>query len=306
MIKEIRNIFQHNKMQKFASLGMSVALWFFVMTSQDPVIRSSYTVPVSVINSPREYSISIEDKPIKVGLSAQRSYFIDYNNDDIHATVNVANLTEGEYDLPIEANFPKGFELKEIYPSTLHVKIEPFVEKQFASEVIVNGSTNSDSVFKGINKSLESLTVLGAKSDVEKVQRVIGYVGLTNNEDDFELEVPMSAIDSDGRQVKGIRVVPSSITVKVDLETGVIKKTVPVTANLTPPNGKEFEKITVVPEQIEIAGKEEIINPIESIQTMPLALPALDKDFHGTLRLNIPEGVTVQNNKVAVTAELKK
>ena len=58
-----------------------------------------------------------------------------------------------EYDLSVETNFPKGFELKEISPDKLHVKLEPFVEKQIATEVIVNGTTIPDSVVKEIVKS---------------------------------------------------------------------------------------------------------------------------------------------------------
>ena len=306
MIQRVKNILRYNKLQKFTALVMSMILWVFVMSSQNPVIKSSYTVPVSVINSPREFSVTVEDKPITIELSAPRSYFIDYSNEDIHATVNLANLTEGEYEVNVDAGYPKGFEFKEISPDKLHVKLEPFVEKQIAAEVIVNGSTVPDSVVKGIAKSLETLTVLGAKSDVAKVQRVIGYVGLTNNKDDFDLQVPMSAIDADGRQVKGVRVVPSEITVNVDIETGIKKKVVPIKVNLTAPSGKEFSKITAEPAQIEIAGKEEIIKDIDAIQTTTLILPALENDFHGTLRLAVPDGVTVAETKVAVTAELKK
>jgi len=272
---------------------MSTALWFFVMSSQNPVINSSYTVPVAVINSPRDFSVTVEDSPIKVKLSAPRSYFVDYSDRDIRATIDVANLAEGDYDLTVDVSYPKGFEIQEILPDKLHVKLEPYIDKQIEAEVIVNGTTISDAVVKGISKSLNHLTIVGAKSDVEKVKRVIGYVGLTNNEDDFDLQVPMSAIDADGREVKGVKVVPQ-------------KKVVPVVANLTAPNGKEFSKITVTPEQIEIAGKEEVIKSVESIQTAPLTLPSLKEDFHGTLKLVVPEGVTIQNDKVTVTAELKK
>ena len=307
MIRRLNDIFARNKLKKFIALLMSSALWFYVMSSQDPSITDSYVVPVAVINSSRDIRAIIDDKPIKVKLTAPRSNFAEYSNNDIRATIDVANLTEGEYDLPVETSYPKGFDLVGISPNTLHVKIEPYVEKQIAAEVIVNGEAVSDSVVKGIAKSLDNLTVIGAKSDVEKVQRVIGYVGLTTREeDDFELQVPMSAIDADGREVKNVRVVPSAITVTVDLETGIKKKSVPVNANITLPQGKEFSKITVEPAQIEIAGKEELLNTIESIQTVALTLPAVNDVFHGTLKLVIPEGVTVQIDKVTVTAELKK
>ena len=307
MIRQLNEIFSRNKIKKLTALAMSTALWFYVMGSQDPSMSGSYTVPVSVINSSRESRAILEEHPIKIKLSAPRSNFAEYSESDFRATVDVANLTEGEYDLPVEASYPKGFELQEVYPNQIHVKIEPYVEKQIEAEVIVNGEAVSDSVVKGIAKSLDNLTVIGAKSDVEKVQRVIGYVGLTTREeDDFELQVPMSAIDADGREVKNVRVVPSAITVTVDLETGIKKKSVPVNANITLPPGKEFSKITVEPAQIEIAGKEELLNTIESIQTVALTLPAVNDVFHSTLKLVIPEGVTVQIDKVTVTAELKK
>lgn len=306
MTGQLKNILRHNKLQKFIALVLATALWFFVMSSQNPVINSSYTVPIAVINAPRDYSVTLEDTPIKVKLSAPRSYFVDYSDRDIRATVDVANLAAGDYDLTVEVNYPKGFELRDISPEKLHVKLEPFLEKQMNAEVIVNGSTVSDAVVKGIAKSLDSITVIGARNDVEKVQRVIGYVGLTNNEDDFDLQVPMSAIDSDGREVKGVKVVPSFITVSVDLETGVQKKTVPVKVNLIAPSGKEFAKITVNPEQIEIAGKEEIINSITEIETVMLTLPALNDDFHGTLKLVLPKDIVVQQDRVTVTAVLKR
>jgi len=265
-----------------------------------------YTVPVAVINSPRDVKATVEDKPIKIKLTGARSNFAEYNDGDIHATVDISNLTEGEYDLPISAAFPKGFDLVNISPETLHVKIEPYVDKQITAEVIVTGSKISDAVVMDVAKSLETVTIVGAKSDVEKVQRVIGYVGLTDNQDDFEMQVPLSAIDADGREVKNIRVVPSAINVAVDLETGIDKKTVPVTADITLPSGKTFSKITIEPEQIEIFGTKEILEPITEIKTAPLTLPAVQNSFHGTLKLNLPGGVTSQVDKVTVTAEFNK
>ncbi len=306
MIKQLDEIFRRNKLKKFTALATSTTLWFYVMSSQDPPLTSSYAIPVEVINSPRDVRATVEQKPISVKLSAPRSYFADYKEKDIHATIDAANLTEGSYELPISASFPKGFELVSISPEKIHVQIEPFVDKQVAAEIIVTGSTISDAVVTNVAKSLENVSVVGAKSEVEKVKRVIGYVGLTDNKDDFEMQVPMSAIDSDGREVKNIRVVPSTMSVKIDLETGVTKKAVSVTADIILPSGKEFSKVTVEPSQIEIVGQGEILKNISEIKTVPLTLPAINENFHGTLKLALPDGVTCQVEKVTVTAELKK
>lgn len=306
MIKQLDNIFRRNKLQKFTALVVATALWFFVMGSQDPPMTGSYTVPVAVINSPRDVRATVEDKPVKIKLSGARSNFAEYKDEDIHATVDIANLTEGEYELPISAAYPKGFDLVSISPEKLHVKIDPYVDKQIAAEVIVTGSKISDAVVMNVAKSIETVTVIGAKTEVEKVQRIIGYVGLTDNQEDFEMQVPLSAVDADGREVKNVRVVPSAISVQIDLEKGIDKKTVPVTADITLPNGKSFSKITVEPSQIEITGSKEILDPIAEIKTVPLTLPAVHDTFHGTLKLILPEGVTTSTDKVTVTAEFKK
>ena len=306
MIKQLDNIFRRNKLQKFTALAVATALWFFVMSSQDPPMTGSYTVPVAVINSPRDVKATVEDKPIKVELTGARSNFAEYHDEDIHATIDIANLTEGEYDLPVAVSFPKGFDFVEISPDKLHVVIEPYVDRQINAEVIVTGSKISDAVIMNVSKSLETVTVVGAKTEVEKVQRIIGYVGLTDNQEDFERQVPLSAVDADGREVKNVRVVPSAISVKIDLEKGIEKKTVPVTADITLPSGKTFSKITVEPSQIEITGKKEILDPVAEIKTVPLTLPAVHDTFHGTLKLTLPEGVTASLDKVAVTAELQK
>lgn len=306
MIKQLDSIFRRNKLKKLSALVVATALWFYVMSSQDPAMTDSYTVPVAVINTPRDSKATVEDKPVKVKLSGARSNFAEYKDEDIHATIDIANLTEGEYELPISAAFPKGFDLVGISPDKLHVTIEPYIDKQIDAEVIVTGSKISDAVVVNVAKSLETVTVVGAKTEVAKVQRIIGYVGLTDNQEDFEIQVPLSAVDADGREVKNIRIVPSTINVVVDLETVVEKKTVPITADITLPNGKTFSSITVEPNQIEITGKKEILDTITELKTVPLTLPAVHDTFHGTLKINLPEGVTSSVDKVTVTAELKK
>lgn len=305
-MNRLKNFFKYNKIQKISALIVSMALWLFVMGSQDPVMNGSYHVSVSLVNPSREYRVVYEEQTVEVDLSGARSYFAEYKSGDIQAFISAANLTEGEYDLPIEVAFPKGFELSKVTPDKIHAKVDPYIEKQIPAEVIVNGSPIKDSYVKGITKSLENITVLGAKSSVNSVSRVIGYVGLTGNKDDFDIRVPMTAIDEDGREVKDVRVVPASIVVSVDIESGLSKKTVSVVSDISPPAGQVIEKITISPDTIEISGKEEILSSITSIPTARAVITTGKEDFKGTLKLILPEGVTAPINEVYVHAELQK
>ena len=306
MIRYIKNFFEYHKVQKIAALIIAASLWVYVMGSQDPIMESSYKVPVTLANPSREYRVVFADQSVEVDLTAPRSNFAEYKAADIHAFINAQNLSEGEFDLPVEVSFPKGFELNQVSPAKIHVQVDPYIEKQVPAEVIVNGTTVTDAVVKGISKSLDTITIIGPKTEVNSVHRVLGYVGLTGNKDDFEIRVPMTAIDEDGREVKSVRVVPSAINVFVDIESGLKKKTVPVISEISPPAGREIENISVEPANIEITAKEETLNLISSVQTAKAVITAGKEEFNGNLKVVLPEGVTSDISSVHVIATLKK
>lgn len=303
MLEQIKETFSRNKLKKLVALIMSMALWVYVMGSQNPVIEDSYNVKVRIRNAPSEYKAFYEEQDAKVKLSAPRSYFIDYNENDIHAYIDISDYGEGEYDLPIEASYPKGFELNEISPKTVHVKIEPIIERSMEVQLIVSGSPKPNTVIKTID-TLKDVAVVGPKSMVETVRKVAGYVIIVGEEGDFEMDVPLSALDENGREVPMVRAVPSSIKAFIDIEPS-IKKNVPVVANVTVPKGKEISKIKIDPATVEIEGLAEVVNAVDSIKTLPFTPPADSNSFHDTLTLEIPSKIKTSVSEVSVTAELK-
>lgn len=306
MLERIKNAFQRNKMQKFVALISATLLWFFVMDTQNPKISGSYDVPITMANTPQNYKAIFTEQTIKVNLSAPRSYFIDYSANNIRAFVNLQNYSaEGEYEIPVEASFPKGFELESITPDIIHVQLDPLIEKQIKPYLTVGGTPAKNSVVREMVKSSETVTLVGAKNAVNQVKRVIGYIGLNGNSKPFDLVVPLSAIDEEGRVVNGVRVVPSAITVTVKIENEFVQKTVPVVADVTIPQGREVAEIIVAPKTVEIVGREEIINSIESVSTEPLNFIVNAKTFIGKLKLVLPEGVTALRNEVDVTCRFK-
>lgn len=303
MLEQVKEALSRNKLKKFVALIMSMALWVYVMGSQNPVIEDSYNVKVRIRNAPAEYKAFYEEQDARVILSAPRSYFIDYSENDIHAYIDVSNYGEGEYDLPIEASYPKGFELNSISPQTVHVKIEPIIERSMELQLIVNGSPKPNTVIKTID-TLKDVAVVGPKNMVENVRQVVGYVVIVGEETDFAMNVPLSALDENGREVPMVRAVPSSIKVLVDLEPSV-KRVVPIVANVTVPKGKEISKMTINPETVEIEGLAENVNAVDSIKTLSFTPPADSNSFKDILSLEIPENIKTNINEVSITAELK-
>ena len=306
MLEQIKDAFRRNKLQKIIALVSAIALWFFVMDTQNPVINGSYDVPVSVTNIPAGYKPVYAEQTINVKLSAPRSYFIDYGVNNIRAFANLQNYSaEGEYEVPVEASFPKGFELDSVSPEKIYVQLDPFIEKQMPAELIVTGSPLENSIVKSMEKSSDQLTLIGPKTAVQRVERTIGYVGLNGNSESFEILVPITAIDGDGREVRGVRVAPSVITVKVEIANEFQKKTVPVVANVSVPQGREISELIISPKEVEIIGREEILSSIDSITTEPLNFIVNARTFIGKLRLDLPDGITASKNEVDITCKFK-
>lgn len=298
------NIFYQNKLKKIIALVVAFFMWVFVMTEQDPEIEDSYTVPLIIANTPYGTTAICEEKTVKVVTNAPRSNFVKYNANAFRAYVNVEGMADGDYQIAPKVDMPQGFELVEVVPSLVNVKLDPLIERQMPIEIIQSGNVAQDSAIMGIRKSMDIVTVVGPKSFVEQVAKVFGTVNLSNNSSSFEVQIPMKAVDAKENVVSRVHVVPSVITVSVDLESGIKRRIVPIIPELSVADGWELTKISVTPEQIEISGMESVLNSIVTIKTVPFTVQTGQRLFNGTLKLEIPEGVSVKSNEVTVSAEV--
>ncbi len=306
MISQIGNLFRRNLIEKVASILIAILLWIVVMDDQNPVIEGSYTVPLSFTEVPEGYKVLHGDQSIKVNLRGPRSYFVNYESKDCRAYSNLNGLEEGNHEVRIEAKFPQGFELVSVSPSQTQIKLDPYIERQMPADLIVTGAAGANATVTKVTQSSDTVTIIGSRTAAESVTRVIGYVGLSGNKEDFSLQVPMTAINEDGRALQDVRVVPSFMNVDVKITLGLMKKVVPIETDVVVSEGYEVEKISIDPEQIEIAGQESLVGTIDKIKTQPITVPLGDKSVKRAVNLIIPEGVTVKSNVVNVSIELKQ
>ncbi|MBQ6006620.1 MAG: hypothetical protein IJL14_10290 [Selenomonadaceae bacterium] len=303
-MKRVINLFSRNFLKKLIALIAAFCMWVFVMADQDPEIEGSYTVPVTISNAPYEFIALYDDKTVTVDARAPRSNFIKYDANAFRVYANLEGLAEGEHQISPQVIMPQGFELVETQPSIIKVKLDPMQEQQMPIELVTAGAVAQDAAVKDIQKSMEFVTVVGPKSFVEQAAKVVGTLNLNGNTSSFEQQIPMKAIDAKGNVVSRVRVVPSVITVAIDIESGVKRRIVPIVPELSAVDGWELTKITVEPAQMEITGSEPVINSIVTLRTVPFTVQTGQRVFKATLRLEVPDGVTVKSNEVTVSAEV--
>ena len=301
---QIIDIFRRNMLKKIIALIVAFIMWVFVMEDQDPAIDGSYNVPLIISNAAYEFVPVCEVTTLQIETRAPRSYFVKYNANAFRVYANLDGLGEGEHKITPQVVMPQGFELKGTNPPSVTVTLDPLIERQIPIELITSGTVAPNSAIKEIGNSMELVTLVGAKTFVDKVVRVYGTVNLSGNSSNFEMQIPMNAVDENGVIVPHVHVVPSVITVSVNIESGLKKKIVPVVAEISTMDGWELTKIKVEPAQVEISGAESVINSIVTIKTVPFTVQTGQRVFNGTLKLDVPEGVTVKDNEVEVSASV--
>ena len=308
MIQRMKSIVQRNFMAKIIALMVAITLWVIVMDDQNPAVDREYTIGVTLDNIPKGFRIAQDAESAKLKVRAQRSYFVNVDSGDFKAKVDLEGLGEGTYRLPIHIQMPQGFEVLEMEPGTVEIVMDPYVENQIKAELIVTGATAPSVTIAKVQQNYDMVTVIGPKSAVEQVSRVIGYVGLTGNDSDFTLQVPLSAINDQGREVPDVQVVPSLLEVNVQMARGLSKKVVtvrPVLENNLP-QGYVVEAVRASPSSIEIAGSDALIGTMDGIATENISLRDHDKTFTVPVKLILPEGITVTNPDVSVNIVINK
>jgi len=298
------NVFRHNLLKKLIALFAAFIMWVYVMADQDPAIEGSYTVPLTMSNTPYDFMAVCEEKTVQINTRAPRSYYVKYDANAFRVYANLEGLDEGVHQINPQVVMPSGFELVETTPAVLNVKLDPLTERQMPIEIVTIGAMGTETSIKKIDKSMEYVTIVGPKSFVEKVSKVYGTVNLNNQTNSFEMQIPLNAVDEKNQAVNRIHVVPSVITASIEVESGSKKRIVPIIPELSVMDGWELTKITVEPAQMEINGAESVINSIVTLKTVPFTVQTGQRFFKSTLRLVVPEGVTVTGNEVTVTAEV--
>ena len=305
MIARFRNLVQHNLAAKIVAVLVAVILWGYVMNDQNPSIEGSFNAQVKLINVPDGYKVTQSTETIKITVKGPRSLFAANGDKNFQAHVDMQEAKSGKGSYKVKVEMPQGFELVEVQPDTVDVELDPIVRRKVRADISVNGSPASGVTVAKVSQASAEVIIEGPSKAVSEVERVIGYVGLTNKNDvDFALQVPLTAINNDGREVQGITIQPATMYVAVQMARGLTKKIVsirPVTDNDLPQN-LELVSMKPNPLQIEIAGAENIISNLTTVATEKISLADVVGNTDKTVKLALPPGVTVTNG-VKVTSD---
>ena len=212
----IRRLLTDNWGIKLLSLGLALALWFYV-TSKGKT-EMTLTVPLELRNIPQNMAV-VGDVAgsLEVRVQGQERVLRDITTGKKLVCVADLSMTRvGENTVrisPDDIRRPSGVTVTYLSPSEIRVKLEPIVRKTIRLKPVLHGVPAGGYRLTKIEVSPPRITVEGPASVVELLEGLeTTPIDIQGAKDDMNVD---PKIDYRGRQVK---VLEKNITVRMSVE----------------------------------------------------------------------------------------
>lgn len=300
---------KNNKINFVFALIAAICLWAYVLgddsSSYGGTIRN---IPVNYINAEtlEEAGLVVLETPtetVNVSYSGQRSLKNKVKAKDFKATVDLEGLKEGENTVKILVEKPDNVDIKSISVPKVPVFVDKLAEAYKPIEVSIINQDNDDSEPYIVQVSRDSVRIRGAKTIVDRVDRLVAAVDATKVGNAMKsLSIELVPVDSKGEKVENVRLEYDNVSVTTIMHN---KKTVTLNVHVTGNSNAYINRNISVPKTITIKGTDEALSQIGSISCEPVDVSDIFEDTIIDIKPILPEGIEVatdsQNLQVIVS-----
>ena len=287
---------------KIISLLSAIVLWMYVMAVVDPEDTKLYeNIPITITNLNEIKDLGLVVDPddnlvtsvyIKGKLSDLQK--ISANNIDVYGTVS--NPIEGQNQLYLRASVNDKV-TTEFKSDTIVINLEKSIEEEKNITVNITG-VYKDNVDK-VDLDKTKVVVSGPRSSVDSVK----YVQATfdANKESFDTkstELELKELDSEMNEVYHVTLEFNKVTAKVSYFQQKQVKINPIFSS-NESNLVQDQDFTIIPSEINIKGKSDVINNIDSINTKIINVDELGTN-NKIVDLDIPDGINADKDSVTI------
>ena len=287
---------------KIISLLSAIVLWMYVMAVVDPEDTKLYeNIPITITNLNEIKDLVLVVDPddnlvtsvyIKGKLSDLQK--ISANNIDVYGTVS--NPIEGQNQLYLRASVNDKV-TTEFKSDTIVINLEKSIEEEKNITVNITG-VYKDNVDK-VDLDKTKVVVSGPRSSVDSVKYVQATFDANKESVDTKsTELELKALDSEMNEVDHVTLEFNKVTAKVSYFQQKQVKINPIFSS-NESNLVQDQDFTIIPSEINIKGKSDVINNIDSINTKIINVDELGTN-NKIVDLDIPDGINADKDSVTI------
>ena len=294
---------------KIICITAAAATWLYVMTTINPeTIRNIDNIALNIENEEvlieeGYYLYENKNDRISVQIKGRRNEILELERKDITAKIDVADYTEGSVKIPVEIFLPQNVEIINYEPKQISCTIEKFIGKSVDVEVVKEGKPSDGFYLTEPELSLSAVIVSGPETLVESVKKAVVILDVTDAEKNISKNLPVNLYNDKNILVE-LQTKPSYIRVNTDVYP-LKKVDVKVPVKGTIEQGYMIDSIVINPAEMQIAGNQEDIEQISSVETEPMDITGQTGVFTQKLKL-IDNNFFSDTSEVQVTVILEK
>lgn len=307
---------------KIFSLAFAFILWFMVTNFSDPVSYFYATnVKVALQNTDvlttqgETYTVLQNSDTIStVTVAASRSVIDSFQNDDVIATADLANMrSDGTVPIVLTTNKNRS-QVKSITASNNEVRLR--VEKKVTKSVPLEAKTTGELVagyyLSEVSAGQNQLRISGPASVVEQVKSAEASVDIGGYTERIRTTSPIVLLDESGSSVSqsGLEMSVNTVTLTAEI-LPTQKVSIKVSASGTPADGYRAGTVSVSPSSVTVAARASVLEDLSAItisssevsisgadstvkvtvdlsRYLPDGVELADSDFDGTVTVTVP------------------
>lgn len=299
---------KENIFARIICLLIACAMWVYVMTDQNPIVERSVEVHLQQNNLPNNMMVFNAPEKILVRVRGSRTQVMADNLDkQISASVDLKNITEGQQSLPITVTYAGG-EVVTVTPKEVSVYVDTVSEKKVPVTTRIVGAVSSDMTIGTSVITPPEVTLRGATHRIDKVNKVVAPIDVTDHTGSFEAESDLVAVSDDGYDIPNMRIIPERVMVQATMVSQMLSTNVPVKLVMTGelPKGIVVTKTEILPESIRITAPPSVLKELKDVKTKPMDISKLDGSVVSAVELDLPEKIIPELRTVQVRISVER
>lgn len=298
---------KENLPARIICLLVACGLWVYVMTDQNPIMERNVEVRLQQMNLPNHMmAFNVPDK-VMVKVRGTRTKVSDNLENKIVATLNMKTATEGQQTIPVKVSFPNG-DVVQVIPSEVSVYVDTVSEKKVPVVTRIVGAISNDMTIGHSTITPPQVTLRGATHRIDKVNKVVAPIDVTDHQGDFQSESELVAVSDDGYDIPNMKIIPERVMVQATMVSQMLSVDIPVKLVMSGelPKGIIVTKSEVLPDKVRITAPPSMLKELKAINTKPVDVSKLEGSMVVAAELDLPEKVIPELRTVQIRLSVER
>ena len=298
---------KENLPARIICLLVACGLWVYVMTDQNPIMERNVEVRLQQMNLPNHMmAFNVPDKVV-VKVRGTRTKVSDNLENKIVATLNMKTATEGQQTIPVKVSFANG-DVVQVIPSEVSVYVDTVSEKKVPVVTRIVGAISNDMTIGHSVITPPQVTLRGATHRIDKVNKVVAPIDVTDHQGDFQTESELVAVSEDGYDIPNMKIIPERVMVQATMVSQMLSVDIPVKLVMSGelPKGIIVTKSEVLPDKVRITAPPSMLKELKAINTKPVDVSKLEGSMVVAAELDLPEKVIPELRTVQIRLSVER